>query len=244
MSNPQEPAILYLRVSTEEQASEGVSLAAQEARLRAYAAMRGLAVVEVISEAGISGSVPLGEREGGQRLIELAHALQRQGRRQRAPVHVLAVKLDRLFRNTVDALSVTEDWDARGISLHLTDLGGQSVDTSSAMGRFFLTMLAGVAEMERKMISDRTSAALRHKVATGQKAGGHAPYGYRHEGQNTVPDAGEQATLQRIRELRAQAVSLRKIVEDLNSDLASFPARGKGHNLNRVAAIVRKMGAA
>jgi DNA invertase Pin-like site-specific DNA recombinase len=236
-----QPAILYLRVSTQEQATEGVSLAAQEARLRAYATLRGLSVVQVVTDAGVSGSVPLAEREGGRQLLARIDAAQRVGRKQREPVHVLAVKLDRLFRNTVDALEVSAEWDRRGVSMHLIDIGGQSVDTSSAIGRFFLTMLAGVAEMERKMIGERTSAALRHKVATLQKAGGKAPFGFRHEGQTTVPDAAEQATIQRIRELRGQALSLREIAAKLNADLASFPARGREHHLATVAAIVRKL---
>lgn len=244
MSATQEPAILYLRVSTQEQATEGVSLAAQEARLRAYATMRGLSVVQVVTDAGVSGSVPLAEREGGRRLLDLAMEAQRVGRRQRAPVHILAVKLDRLFRSTVDALQVAEGWKKRGISMHLVDMGGQALDTSSAMGGFFLTVCAAIAEMERKVIAERTSAALRHKVATGQKAGGKAPFGFRHEGQNTVPDAGEQATLERIRELRGEALSLRQITEKLNADLESYPARGSSHHLATVAAIVRKMGAA
>ena len=241
MSTTEEPAILYVRVSLGEQATEGVSLAAQEARLRAYATMRGLSVVQVVTDAGVSGSVPLGKRKGGRELLDAIGTAQRVGRKQREPVHVLAVKLDRLFRNTVDALEVSAEWDRRGVSMHLVDMGGQSVDTSSAIGRFFLTMLAGVAEMERKVIAERTSAALRHKVATGQKAGGKAPFGFRHEGQNTVPDAGEQATLERIRELRVKGLSLRKIVEKLNADLESYPARGSSHHLATVAAIVRKI---
>jgi|APFre7841882793_1041355.scaffolds.fasta_scaffold12656_2 DNA invertase Pin-like site-specific DNA recombinase len=239
-----QPAILYLRVSTQEQASEGVSLAAQEARLRAYATLRGLSVVQVVTDAGVSGSVPLGEREGGRELLAAIDSAQRVGRKQREPVHILAVKLDRLFRNTVDALEVSAEWDRRGVSMHLVDMGGQSVDTSSAIGRFFLTMLAGVAEMERQMIGERTSAALRHKVATGQKAGGTAPFGFRHDGQNTVPDAGEQKTLEKIRELRGASLSIRKICATLNADLASYPARGCGHRLGTVAAIIRKMEAA
>ena len=244
MSATQEPAILYLRVSTQEQATEGVSLGAQEARLRAYATMRGLSVVQVVTDAGVSGSGPLAEREGGRRLLDLAMEAQRVGRRQRAPVHILAVKLDRLFRSTVDALQVAEGWKKRGISMHLVDMGGQALDTSSAMGGFFLTVCAAIAEMERKVIAERTSAALRHKVSTSRKAGGNAPFGFRHEGQNTVPDAGEQATLKRIRELRGEALSLRKITEKLNADLESYPARGRGHRVGTVAAIVRKMGAA
>lgn len=235
----QEPAVLYVRVSTEEQAREGVSLDAQQARLRAYAMLRGLRVVEVVVDAGVSGGVALDKRAGGQRLLEVVNAQQRVGKRQRGPCHVLAVKLDRLFRSTVDALETTSRWTDRGVSLHLIDLGGQALDTSSATGRFFLTMLAGMAELERAMIGERTSAALRHKVAQGLQAGGEAPLGFMHEGGRIVEHPRERATMERIRELRARALSLRAIVADLNANKEQFPPRGEQHHLNTVARVVR-----
>jgi DNA invertase Pin-like site-specific DNA recombinase len=237
----QEPAVLYVRVSTEEQAREGVSLAAQEARLRAYATLRGLRVVEVVVDGGVSGGVALETRPGGQRLLEVVAAQQRVGKRQRGPCHVLAVKLDRLFRSTVDALETTSRWTDRGVSLHLIDLGGQALDTSSATGRFFLTMLAGMAELERAMVGERTSAALRHKVAQGLQAGGEAPLGFTHREGRIVPCPREQAVMERIRELRARALSLRAIVADLNADLAKYPARGAAHHKTTVSRVVRDM---
>jgi DNA invertase Pin-like site-specific DNA recombinase len=237
----QEPAVLYVRVSTQEQAREGVSLGAQEARLRAYAALRGLRVVEVVVDAGVSGTTALDKRAGGQRLLEVVAAQQRVGKRQRGPCHVLAVKLDRLFRSTVDALETTRRWADRGVSMHLVDLGGQTVDTSSPMGRFLLTLLAGVAEMERGLIAERTQAALRHKVAQGLQAGGEAPLGFMHEGGRIVEHPRERATRERIRALRARALSLRAIVADLNAHKEQFPPRGEQHHLNTVARIVRGM---
>jgi DNA invertase Pin-like site-specific DNA recombinase len=217
----QEPAVLYVRVSTEEQAREGVSLGAQEARLRAYAMLRGLRVVEVVVDAGALV----------QRLLEVVEAHQRvagqgRGNRQRRPCHVLAVKLDRLFRSTVDALETTKRWADRGVSMHLVDMGGQAVDTSSSMGRFFLTMLASVAEMERGLIADRTSAALRHKRSKGEQISSAAPIGYRHQAGRVVADEKEQAILARICELRAECATLREIAADLNAKLDQYPARG------------------
>jgi DNA invertase Pin-like site-specific DNA recombinase len=199
-----------------------------------------------VVEAGVSGGVPLDQRAGGQRLLAAVEAHQRvtgQGRgiRQRRPCHVLAVKLDRLFRGTVDALKTTEQWTKRGVSMHLVDLGGQTVDTSSPMGRFFLTMLASVAEMERGLIAERTQAALRHKVAQGLQAGGEAPLGFMHEGGRIVEHPRERATMERIRALRARALSLRAIVADLNAHKEQFPPRGEQHHLNTVARIVRGM---
>jgi len=77
--------------------------------------------------------------------------------------HQSLLKLDCLFRNASDALHTTEAWDKQGISLHFVDMGGMAVDTSSAMGRMMLTMLAGFAQFERDLCADRTKSALKHK---------------------------------------------------------------------------------
>ena len=94
-----EKAIGYVRVSSEEQSREGVSLDAQEARIKAYAVMRGLELVEVHREEGVSAKTPLRKRPEGSKLV--AQMARKQA------THVIAVKLDRLFRNTADALADT-----------------------------------------------------------------------------------------------------------------------------------------
>ncbi len=202
-------AVAYIRVSTEEQVQEGVSLAAQEARLRAYCAMRGLELADVIVDAGVSGGKPLHTREGGARLLSAVRA--------RRVSHVIAYKLDRLFRDCADCLDVTRAWDKADVSLHLVDLGGQAVDTSSAMGRFFLTVMAGAAELERNQIRERTSAAMAHKRARGEYNGGEKRYGYRLAGDGVTlePIAEEQAVLEAARELRAAGRSLRDVAAEL-----------------------------
>jgi len=134
-----ENAVGYVRVSSEEQATEGVSLDAQEARIRAYATMRGLNLVAIYREEGVSAKVPLRKRPEGTKIVESLS-------KKRAK-HVIAVKLDRLFRNVADALSQTEEWDKAKHALHVIDMGGSAVDTASAMGRMFFTMAAAFAEM-------------------------------------------------------------------------------------------------
>lgn len=204
-------AALYVRVSTEEQAREGVSLDAQEARLRAYAAAQGFAEVTLYRDEGVSGSKPLGDRpEGAALLAEIAAG---------AVQHVLALKLDRLFRDTIDCLESVRAWDRGGVAMHLVDLGGQSVHTGSAIGRFFLTAMAGIAELERNLIAERTSAALRHKIAKGERVGA-PPYGFAAIGDGTawVPVPEEQAVLERIRRQRARKLPYASIADRLNSE--------------------------
>jgi DNA invertase Pin-like site-specific DNA recombinase len=224
-------AILYIRVSTDEQADHGVSLAAQEAKLRAYCELRGLDVAAVVIDAGVSAGKPLASREGGKRVLDLVQRKQVQA--------VVAYKLDRLFRNCADCLMTTEQWDKKSVALHLVDLGGQTLDTSSAMGRFFLTVMAGAAELERGLVIERTTAAMAHKKAIGQRVG-DIPYGYElaDDGITLLPHEGEQALIDAVREARRRGLAQRAIVAELTRK--GFTTRnGTAIQLTQVQRILR-----
>lgn len=109
-------AIGYIRVSTEEQATEGVSLAAQRATIEAYATMRGLTLAEINTDEGVSGGKDLSSRPQGSRVAELASKGKVRA--------VIACKLDRLFRDAADCLNTTKEWDRKEVALHLIDVGG------------------------------------------------------------------------------------------------------------------------
>lgn len=156
-------AIGYVRVSTEEQVREGVSVSAQESKIRAYADLHGLNLVAVYRDEGVSAGKPLASRPSGVELLARIKGGEAG--------HVIAMKLDRLFRDAVDCLQTAREWDAAGIAMHLIDLGGQTVNTGSAMGRFFMTVMAGAAEMERNLVRERTAAALAHKRDRGERLG-------------------------------------------------------------------------
>ena len=136
-------AIGYIRCSTQEQADSGLGLDVQAERIKAYVAMRGSELVDLVTDAGVSGGKPLAKREGGQRLLESI--------RKKKAKAVVMLKLDRMFRNASDCLSTVEKWERSGIALHVVDLGGNAIDTTSAAGRFMLVILAGAAEMERRL---------------------------------------------------------------------------------------------
>lgn len=164
-------AVLYCRVSSQEQVREGISLAAQEEQGRAYCRMRGLHLAQVVVDPGVSAGLAFGQRPGGQTVQQLVAAGAVQA--------IVAWRLDRLFRDTAECLTVTREWDASGVGLHLLDMGGQSVDTTSATGRLLLTMLAAVAEMERSLLRERVQLALAHLADQGVYYSGQVPYGYR-----------------------------------------------------------------
>ena len=202
-------AVIYLRVSTADQAEHGVSLDAQKERLSAYAIANGLEVAGILRESAISGTIPLADRPEGEKLTQMVVSGQVR--------HVIALKLDRLFRSAVDALSTTAEWDKQGIALHLVDMGGQSLNTGSAMGRMMLTMMAGFAQFERDLTAERTTQALAHKKANGT-AYSPTPYGKDRDGERLTDNTQEQGIIRQMRELRENGFSLRGIAEHLNSN--------------------------
>ena len=94
-------AIGYARCSTHEQADSGLGMIAQAERIRAYCSLKDLALVDIISDAGVSGSKPLARRHGGQQLLEAV------GRK--AATAIVMLKLDRMFRNAHDCLGTVEN---------------------------------------------------------------------------------------------------------------------------------------
>mgnify|MGYP001565920212 FL=1 len=141
----------YCRVSTEEQAREGISLDAQEEKIHQYANLKDLELLEVIRDEGASGKDL--ERPGLQRLLHLIEDEQAEA--------LIVYKLDRLTRNTSDLLQLVEeifkDGNTRFFSIT------EDIDTNSAMGKFFLTIMGAMAQMERELVSERTKAALLYK---------------------------------------------------------------------------------
>jgi site-specific DNA recombinase len=160
---------VYMRVSTEEQKQQG-TIETQRAVLERYLAVQGEAAAFYEDEA-VSGTIAFANRPAGRRLMDDVHA----GR-----VRTIVVrKLDRLGRNAREILIAThaiEQAGARLVSLK------ESVDTSTSAGRFFLTVLAGIAELERDTILERAEEGMARRLTDGGWMGGWAPYGYRVEG--------------------------------------------------------------
>src|SRR5262249_54052461 len=156
-----------------------------------YCQMAGLHLTATFREEAVSGSVPLSKRPSGAKLLDTLSDVR----------HIVAFKLDRLFRDAEDALRQTRVWDKAGIELHLIDVGGQAVNTGSAMGRMFLTLMAGFAELERNLIAERTTAVLAHKKEEG-RVYNHEPFGFRRDGDKLVPVVKEMKIVHLIRERR------------------------------------------
>jgi len=222
-------AIIYTRVSADEQAREGVSLDAQADRCLRYCELHGLEVAAVLREEAVSAGIPLGKRPIGAQLV----ARLANGDAQ----HVVALKLDRLFRNAADALAQTEAWAANGVALHLVDFGGQMLSTDGAVGRMFLTMLAAFAEFERMMVSERTSIALDHIALTGRKPTGLL-YGYRRENGALVIDPGQAEIVREVFERATMGEAWGSIAGDLTQRAIARPRGGGWWEEKHISAML------
>lgn len=151
--------VAYIRVSTDEQAVSGLGLQAQRDAITAEAARRGVPVVAVYEDAGLSGK-SLDHRPGlAAALVDLDSG--------RGSVLMVA-KLDRLSRSVHDATGLLIRADRAGWALVACD---SPIDTSTAAGMAMTQIMATFAELERRLIGERTSAALRVRKAQGVRLG-------------------------------------------------------------------------
>src|SRR3990167_3416727 len=127
----------YIRVST---ADQNTSLEVQQERITEYCKFKKLENPIYYIDEDVSGKLPILQRPEGSKLKDIHDS------------NVIAVKLDRLFRNTIDSLTMREIWEKQNVSIHLIDYGGNSIDTSSAVGVMLFTQLASYAEFERRII--------------------------------------------------------------------------------------------
>ena len=125
---------------------------------------------------------------------------------------VVLLKLDRGFRNATDCLTTVDQWEQKEVALHIVDLGGNAIDTTSAAGRFMLVILAGAAEMERNLTRERTRSAMAVKRANGQRIGG-VPNGFdvADDGTTLVPNDAEQSVVADIHAMRDKGYTLKRI---------------------------------
>src|SRR5271167_532863 len=194
----------YVRVSTDRQAEQGVSLEAQEAKIRAMATVRSAELLDVIVDGGESAKSL--NRPGLQRLLELINAGEVDT--------VIVAKLDRLTRSVKDLCGLLELFEKRKVALISV---AESLDTGSAAGRLVITIMGAVSQWEREAIGERTRDALRHKRSQGQRVGNIA-FGFQlaPDGEHLEQNPTEQAALEEIRKLRGEGHSMRRIAAALN----------------------------
>jgi site-specific DNA recombinase len=195
-------AIGYIRVSTEKQANEGVSLEAQEARINAWCAANGYELVQVYVDAGISGK----KMENRPELLKALSSMKKG-------MALVSYSLSRLARSTKDLIGISElVAKKKGDLVSLSE----SIDTTTAAGKMMFQMLAVLSEFERNLTAERTSGALQHKKSTGQKYTNQTPYGFEAIEGRLVQVPQEADVVAEIQAARAGGTTLQAIANSLN----------------------------
>jgi DNA invertase Pin-like site-specific DNA recombinase len=211
-------AVGYVRVSTDQQAQEGVSLDAQQVRIRAHCISQDLDLVDLIIDDGYSAKSL--ERPGMKQALAMLTAKKADA--------IVVVKLDRLTRSVKDLGTLLDGYFREGLPWSLLSVS-DSIDTRSAGGKLLLNVLMSVAQWEREAISERTQEAMNELKRRGIRTGG-AGYGWQWSKEpdasgrkQLIPHPEEQAAVRRICELHRQGLGIRTIA--LQLDREGIPAR-------------------
>ena len=228
-------AVGYVRVSSEQQATEGVSLDAQRYKMRAYCKAMDIDLIDIIADEGYSASNL--KRPG----LQAALAMLRSGRAST----LIVVKLDRLTRCVKDLGTLCEHYfsDAKPYALLSVS---DSINTRSASGKLVLNVLTSVAQWEREAIADRTKEAMAHLKLQGVRVGG-VPYGWRYSSEVDangrrliVKHPEEQKAIKRICALHLKQTPAPQIVQRLEQE--GLPSRGKRWRTSSVYQVLQRAG--
>ena len=212
-------AVGYVRVSTDKQAQEGVSLEAQQVRIRAHCVSQDIDLIDLVIDEGASAKSL--DRPGLKRALALLTSGAAQA--------LVIVKLDRLTRSVKDLGFLCDTYFREGLPYSLVSVS-DTIDTRSASGKLMLNVLMSVAQWEREALSERTQEAMHELARQGVRLGA-APYGWRYaprqsegERRELEPDPQEQEVVKRICQLFRDGLKVTRIARRFNRELV--PARG------------------
>ena len=222
----------YVRVSTAMQAKSGSSLEEQQKIINTFVQAKfGREVDQFFVDAGVSGAKPLVKRPGSRELTAIMdeHDV------------IVATKLDRLARSTSEMLNLIPVLEDTGVTLYLCELFGDmpvvmprdpeatglksKFNMVRRMNEMIISMMANFAEMEKEMIMERTALGKMAFAEKGYSIGGHTPFGYTKEYDESgprrhtklVPIPEEQAVLKTIYALRKRGLGARKIAKQVSN---------------------------
>jgi site-specific DNA recombinase len=223
----------YSRVSTEDQAREGVSIDSQIEKITAYCVAKDWDLLNVYVDEGVSAKTL--SRPGIQEIIT---SLSRKAKADHVSIDAIIVyKLDRLTRSVVDLNRLLELFEKHDVALVSLV---ESLDATSAAGRLMLNLLASVSQWEREVIGERTRDAMAFLKAK-KRVYSRPVFGYSfsfdddNDGQ-LIEDEQEQRVIAAIQQLRREGLSYRAIVKKLNAN--NIPTkRGGRWQMNTVRQI-------
>jgi DNA invertase Pin-like site-specific DNA recombinase len=198
----------YARVSSKEQATEGVSLSAQRAKIEAWCEATGAVLIDVVEDDPVSGARPLEQRRGGVRVARLLTD-------RKPEANALAVtRLDRLGRDAAETLTHLRQF-AKG-KVGLIGLR-ERLDLASPHGKAMAGVSAIFGQLERELVGQRTAEALARLQADG-KVYGAVPFGFLRYEDDLLPHPGQQQVIAQIRAMRGSGESYRAVAAWLNDE--------------------------
>jgi len=218
-------AVAYLRVSTDSDRQALGAEAQRQAVLR-WAESNGVEIAKVFLEE-VSGGAPLDKRPVLLEAIAMVGAL--------GAGSLVVQRLDRFSRDPLTAALAECELRKIGASLVCADGAGSGSDPTSELIR---GILLSVARFEKALIRSRIKAALAVKRSRGERVGGAPPYGFRVEGKQLVVDADEATTKERLRQWRAEGMTIRALQDRATAE-GIVSRAGKPFTLAAIHALVK-----
>ncbi|MDD5012115.1 MAG: recombinase family protein [Candidatus Nanoarchaeia archaeon] len=193
---------IYSRVSTEEQAKEGLSVDAQIDKCESFCKARGWEVFKVYKDAGFSaGSLD-------RPALEL---LLRDAQEKKFDI-ILVYKIDRFSRKLKDLITILEDLKSKGINFTSVT---EQIDTTSAMGEAFFQIIGVFAQLERGMVKERVQLSFDRKINLGE-ALYRAPFGYTYQNKKLIKHPENSEKVREIFEMWIAGINYKDICNKFN----------------------------
>lgn len=212
-------AVIYARFSPRRNAAECESCAAQIEYCSDYCRSKRWTVIAVYQDDAVSGK-RADNRPGLQAAVDLCV-------KQKATLVVYS--LSRLARNTTETLAILSKLEFYRCGFSSRK---EEIDTTTPVGRLVLTILAAIQQMEREVLSERTSDSMRYYQSQGRRMSARPPYGFTQDPDNPdrlIPCRNEQAVITTIQQLKRSGMGLRAICRDLDAQ-GIKPRYDQNHN--------------
>jgi len=202
---------LYIRVSSDEQRKEGLSIEAQIRRLQQYCNFKKWVIFKIYKDEGVSGKSIKGRKD-------FLNMLENSKRGKFSAI--LVTKIDRAFRNVKEALITLDELKERKIDFVSIS---EDIDTTTAMGKAMFTIISVFAELERSLTRDRNKDIMKDKFERGMMPG-KAPFGYCWNKKKKIMEVDKRKSeiVKKAFELTSEGIGYRKICDELKLKPQSY----------------------
>lgn len=194
-------AIGYVRVSTQKQATDGLSIEAQIDKIRAWAVLNDYELIHTFVDEGISGKNVINRPQ-----LNLALSMLQKG------MAFVFYSLSRVSRNVIDTITIGDKISKSGADMVSLS---EKIDTTGASGRMIFNLLAVLNQFERDQVSERTKMVIGY-LRDNNKVYSHTPYGYDRMDNDLIPNIAELDIVNQMHAYRQQGYGYRRIATTLN----------------------------